>query len=350
MAPKQVDKAKQAAKEKIAVDKTFGLKNKNKSKVVQNYIKNITQNSRPQESGRARDDQNKQKEEKSAAQKNNALLNSLFNMQTDKKGRAYDADAKKVAKKKEESDVAGGKGMSEEVKKAFTQAIANGIRMHHKGKGISLSELGTTTYVRALNDTYAEMFKTVQLGAFIRKNETTFWLDDEESQNPMVRMRADVDAEEVVDERPIEEIIEERRANLPPGGTPVNAETFMAWKKKREAERLAQVEEERKEASKKSGAKGLVGMSGRDLFLYDASLFKDDEEAAGEDDYAAREEEPIEDENDGRTVGVLDAEEVGEEGENTEDKGNKQAGGAINKDLFLAEEDALPDDLDDIED
>eukprot|EP00913_Durusdinium_trenchii_P022746 g21358.t1 len=39
-----VDKAKQKEREKIAIDKTFGLKNKNKSKVVQKYIKSITNN------------------------------------------------------------------------------------------------------------------------------------------------------------------------------------------------------------------------------------------------------------------------------------------------------------------
>ncbi|CAK0848637.1 unnamed protein product, partial [Prorocentrum cordatum] len=45
MPPKApVDKAKQKQKEKIAEDKTFGLKNKNKSKSVQKYIKSIVNN------------------------------------------------------------------------------------------------------------------------------------------------------------------------------------------------------------------------------------------------------------------------------------------------------------------
>ena len=44
MAPKKkedkgAEKAKQKERDKIAADKTFGLKNKNKSKVVQKYIK-----------------------------------------------------------------------------------------------------------------------------------------------------------------------------------------------------------------------------------------------------------------------------------------------------------------------
>lgn len=42
--PPKAAKSAQKEKEKIAVDKTFGMKNKNKSKVVQKYIKSITNN------------------------------------------------------------------------------------------------------------------------------------------------------------------------------------------------------------------------------------------------------------------------------------------------------------------
>lgn len=252
--------------------------------------------------------------------------------------------------------------MSDELRIVFIQAIANGVRMTNKGKGVALSELGTTSYVKALQDTHVEIFKTVQLGDFVRKNKNAFWFDDEEAQNPMIRIREDVETEEAqaTDERPIEEIIEERRAALPPGGTPVTHDTFMEWKKKREAERLAEVEEERKEAMKKAGGKNLVGLSGRDLFLYDASLFQDDENAADDDVYEAREEDLEEDaDEDDRTKGILDVEpeasgEEGEEGEKGEKEKEKKeegkdAAGAINKDLFL-EEGNLPDDLDDLED
>lgn len=45
MPPKAApSKAEKKERKKVAVDKTFGMKNKNKSKVVQKYIKNITQN------------------------------------------------------------------------------------------------------------------------------------------------------------------------------------------------------------------------------------------------------------------------------------------------------------------
>lgn len=61
------------------------------------------------------------------------------------------------------------------------------------------------------------------------------------------------------DERPLEEIIEEKRAALPPGGTPVTLETFKAWKERREADRLARVEQERDIVSPRASGGQCVG-------------------------------------------------------------------------------------------
>lgn len=47
MPPKQQSKAELAKKQKIVEDKTFGLKNKNKSKNVQKYVQNLKQNVQP---------------------------------------------------------------------------------------------------------------------------------------------------------------------------------------------------------------------------------------------------------------------------------------------------------------
>ena len=50
------------------------------------------------------------------------------------------------------------------------------------------------------------------------------------------------------DVRPIEDIIEEKRAALPPGGTPVTADTFKAWKERKEKEKAAETEAARQDA------------------------------------------------------------------------------------------------------
>lgn len=47
MPPKQQSKADVAKKQKVVEDKTFGLKNKNKSKNVQKYVQNLKQSVQP---------------------------------------------------------------------------------------------------------------------------------------------------------------------------------------------------------------------------------------------------------------------------------------------------------------
>lgn len=47
MPPKQQSKADVAKKQKIVEDKTFGLKNKNKSKNVQKYVQSLQQSVQP---------------------------------------------------------------------------------------------------------------------------------------------------------------------------------------------------------------------------------------------------------------------------------------------------------------
>jgi len=350
MAPK-VDKAKQAQKEKIAVDKTFGMKNKNKSKVVQKYIKSIQQNATGHSAAQDRAErQEKANKEKEMQQK--ALMASLFNKQTDKKGREYDPAAKKKAKEAEEEAIASGKKLSEEIKKKVIEGIANTIRLTNPKTGIRMSELGGHPIISALKDKHADTFKVIQLLLFIRAHEKIFWLDDRESSNPIIRCQEDVDAEVAPDARSLEEIVEERRRNLTGPGTPITEETFKAWKEKKEKERLAKVEADRAALAKKTGGKGLAAMSGRDLFTYDASLFVDDDGAASADEYDEREDrldsedEEERDEKDDDNEDEADAEAVDESG-----GAPAAASGsvAINKDLFLqeGEDDVDLDDLDD---
>merc|ERR1719282_734879 len=230
----------------------------------------------------------KQRQEKEAKQKDlakAALMNSLFNQGTDKKGRAFDPVAKKAAKKAEEEALAAGKKLKEELRKEIIEGIANSIRLTNP-KGIRMSELGGHPIIHALKDKHADHFKTISLLLFIKANDKVFWVDDTESSNPTIRCQEDVEAEVQPDERPIEEIIEEKRRALPPGGTPVTLVSFKAWKERKEGERLANVEANRK-IDAKTGQKGLVGLSGRDLFTYDASLFVDDDDAVSADEYEA---------------------------------------------------------------
>ena len=94
------------------------------------------------------------------------------------------------------------------------------------------------------------------------------------------------------DEMTLEEKIEEERANLSSVNlTPVTLTSFMEWKKHKAEKKQKDLEDKMKEEAKKSSTKGYNIMSGKALFKYDPSLFKDDDEAADEDIYAERNEE-----------------------------------------------------------
>lgn len=139
----------------------------------------------------------------------------------------------------------------------------------------------------------------------------------------------------------IEEKIEEERAALPSTGlTPVTKESLEAWKKRRAERKQKEAEEKMKEEEKKSGKKGHHFMSGRALFKFDPTLFKDDEEAAGTDVYeeveeggaldAVQEEQKSEDEGEFEKVGHDDQE------ERKSEDGREEA--TVDTDLFKQED------------
>ncbi|KAJ4825976.1 hypothetical protein Tsubulata_007744, partial [Turnera subulata] len=74
MPPKQASKADLAKKQKIVEDKTFGLKNKNKSKNVQKYVQSLKQSVQPKPDP-SKTASKKKKEEEKAKEKE---LNELF--------------------------------------------------------------------------------------------------------------------------------------------------------------------------------------------------------------------------------------------------------------------------------
>mmetsp|Transcript_19508 Transcript_19508/g.34799 ORF Transcript_19508/g.34799 Transcript_19508/m.34799 type:complete len:141 (-) Transcript_19508:6-428(-) len=82
-AKKAAEKSRAESKKKVADDKTFGLKNKNKSKVVQQYVKTVQQgvNAKSQKDKRLeaeRDPVLMRKLKKEAEEKKKAELDMLF--------------------------------------------------------------------------------------------------------------------------------------------------------------------------------------------------------------------------------------------------------------------------------
>merc|ERR1719277_758769 len=77
----------------------------------------------------------------------------------------------------------------------------------------------------------------------------------------------------------LEDLIERERAALGPNQTKITLETFSIWKAKKRAEKIKKREEEEKAKSKKAKAGQVKGLTGRELFAYEANMGGDDEEA-----------------------------------------------------------------------
>lgn len=125
-------------------------------------------------------------------------------------------------------------------------------------------------------------------------------------------------------------------------GTMVTPETFKAWKEKKKAQKQAELIQTAKEAQKKPGGRG-NGLSGRALFAYDPTLFVDDADAAGDDAYEIDSNYEEETAADIGTSGPNDSDGEGEVGD------VQVHVTAIDENLFLEDED-LPDDEEEEED
>lgn len=178
-------------------------------------------------------------------------------------------------------------------------------------------------------------------------------------------LKKDKKREEKKDEISIEELIEEKRAELSASNkqlTPVNLQTFVAWKKRKLREK-AENEKKESDKKKKNMKEGLtVGMSGRDMFLFDPKMVsnEDDDEEGGEAYDLAKMSKENDDENgeeDNVKVHEIKFDEFGimDDGldDNTADllkTDGAEGATAIDEDLFEDEDlDELEEDMQNLE-
>ncbi|KAL5711183.1 hypothetical protein ACHQM5_021670 [Ranunculus cassubicifolius] len=245
MPPKS--KAEVAKKAKVLEDKTFGLKNKNKSKNVQKYVQSLQASAQP-----------KPDPTKIAAKAGQCTKGFKCKF-------SHDLN---VQRKGEKIDIYSDKRDDEDTMEEWDQEMLEKVVESKKND---------------YNPNKAtEIVCKHFLDAVERKQYGWFWVCPNGGKEchyrhalpPGYILKSQMKAllEEEKDKITIEEDIENQRAKVATT-TPMTTELFMAWKKKKWEEKEAGLALLRADRAKNDR------MSGRELFLSDASLFVDDEEA-----------------------------------------------------------------------
>ncbi|KAI3816089.1 hypothetical protein L1987_15777 [Smallanthus sonchifolius] len=296
MPPKQ-SKAEVAKKQKVVEDKTFGLKNKNKSKNVQKYVQSLQQNVTPKPDA-SKLAAKKKKEEEQAREKE---LNDLFKIAVVQPKVPVGVDPKSILC---EFFKAG------QCAKGFKCKFSHDLNVQRKGEKIDIfsdkRDEGTMEdwdletlekVVESKGKEYNQNRPTDIvckhfLDAVEKKQYGWFWVCPNGNKEchyrhalpPGYILKSQMKAllEEEANKLAIEDEIEDQRSKVKTT-TPMTTDLFMNWKKKKVDEKEAGLAAQRAERAKNDR------MSGRELFLSDASVFVDDAEAY---EKYNREEEP----------------------------------------------------------
>ncbi|PWA78241.1 zinc finger C-x8-C-x5-C-x3-H type family protein [Artemisia annua] len=286
MPPKQ-SKSEIAKKQKIVEDKTFGLKNKNKSKNVQKYVQSLHQNVQPKPDP-SKLAAKKRKEEEKAREKE---LNDLFKVAVVQPKVPIGVDPKSILC---EFFKAG------QCAKGFKCKFSHDLNVQRKGEKIDIfsdkRDEGTMEDwdQETLEKVVASKGKEYNqnkptdivckhfLEAVEKKQYGWFWVCPNGGKQchyrhalpPGYILKSQMKAllEEESNKLAIEEEIEDQRAKIKTT-TPMTTDLFLEWKRKKIEARDAGLAAQRAERAKNDR------MSGRELFLSDASVFVDDAEA-----------------------------------------------------------------------
>lgn len=295
-------KTVQKKKDKIIEDKTFGLKNKNKSKKVQAYVEQVKKQvhsggKRPVTAAAAAAGPKKSKAE--LEKERLAELNLLF---------------KPVLEKQPPQIIPPGV----DPKSVLCQYFAKGTcqkgdkckfshdpNIHRKAHKVDLYTDIRGEAAPAESVAPCSHF----LDAVEQKRFGFFWVCPNGVTCPqrhclpkgvVLKEEVEIDPSMLTDtdETPLEQILEEERKKLQGKGTPVTLERFLEWRERKQREKEAKAERGDETAASSDSTSAIKSksarkaLSGRQMFIYRPELFVDDEDAADEDTYAHSEDAP----------------------------------------------------------
>ncbi|KAF8716923.1 hypothetical protein HU200_004822 [Digitaria exilis] len=299
MPPKKAapSKAELAKKQKVVEDKTFGLKNKNKSKNVQKYVQSLHQAVQPKPDP-TKTAAKKKKEEEKAREKE---LNDLFKVAVSQPKVPVGVDPKSILC---EFFKVG------QCQKGFKCKFSHDLNVQRKGEKIdiytdkrdaeTMEDWDQETLEKVVESKKTEYQQNKPtdivckyfLDAVEKKQYGWFWVCPNGGKDchyrhalpPGYVLKSQMKAllEEESEKIAIEDEIEDQRKKTKTT-TPMTTELFMEWKRKKAEEREAGQAALKAERAKNDR------MSGRELFMADASVFVDDAEAY---EVYEREEEP----------------------------------------------------------
>ncbi|KMZ77531.1 hypothetical protein PVIIG_01501 [Plasmodium vivax India VII] len=279
MPPKKENTKKlEKEKQKIVEDKTFGLKNKNKSKSVQRYIKGVQQ--QVFQTKKKPDEKKKEEKEKEKLNQQKLLLNSIY-QKTEKVKKINETSSTYDPKKSKESQKID---------------IYTDIRDNKNDKENDtidqwdINKLNEVINIRHKNINKTDIICKYFLSAVENKQYGWFWVCPNGGDNCKYKhclpqgyvLKKPEPTENEKDDIPLEDIIEEERTQFINNGTAVTLEIFKKWLAERE-EKNKLKKDEQKDKTEKKGRTNVL--SGKELFTYDPTLFVDDDNAANTNEY-----------------------------------------------------------------
>jgi len=375
MPPKkqQSNKSTQKKVQKIVEDKTFGLKNKNKSKKVAQYVATVAANAKLMGKNRKQvkeEDAMKAQRDavKQGKQDREAELSSLFKAVVDTQKVPQGADPKSVICVHYKAGACSrGKKCKfshdfEQVRKVAKLDLYSDPRAQERDTIDKWDQGKLESVVNSKADSKISNETQIVCKYFLDAIESLkygwFWSCPNGDSckykhrlppgfvfKPKKDKKRDDAEEDAEDEKLLllEEIEDERKKLDLSKCQAVTLQTFLKWRDEKKKKKEADIESKRKDAERKSGGRGLGVLSGRALFQFDPSLFVDDDEAAGGDTYEiqdeteedlkerqeeeAKEEERLQRERQLReAAGDFEEEKYEEDGEDEEQQGDQQDG------------------------